>query len=61
MLRAVFGDTDKVGQIYIMCCYLRLPSSDEDSLAKEIIITEKQNIITNPSFTVFEYVPFVPM
>jgi hypothetical protein len=35
MSRAVFGDTDEVGQTCIMCCNLRLPSSDEDSLVKK--------------------------
>jgi hypothetical protein len=35
MLRAVFGDTDEVGQTCFMCCNLHLPSSDEDSLAKK--------------------------
>jgi hypothetical protein len=35
MSRAVFGDTDEVGQTCIMCCILHLPSSDEDSLAKK--------------------------
>jgi hypothetical protein len=34
MLRAVFEDTDEVEQTCIMRCNLRLPSSDEDSLAK---------------------------
>jgi hypothetical protein len=35
MLRAVFGDTDEVGRICIMCCTLHFPSSDEDSVVKK--------------------------
>ncbi len=35
MSRAIFGDTDEAGKTCIMCCNLRLPSSDEDSLAKK--------------------------
>jgi hypothetical protein len=35
MARAAFGDTNEAGQICIMCCNLRLPSCDEDSLAKK--------------------------
>jgi hypothetical protein len=35
MSRAIFGDPDEAGQTCIMCCNLRLPSSDEHSLAKK--------------------------
>jgi hypothetical protein len=35
MLRAVCGDTDEARQICIICCNLRFPSSDGDSLAKK--------------------------
>jgi hypothetical protein len=35
MLRAFFGDADEGGQTCIMCCNLRLPSSDEDLLARK--------------------------
>ncbi len=35
MLRTVFGDTAEARQTCIMCCNLRLPSSDGDSLAKK--------------------------
>jgi hypothetical protein len=35
MSRAAFGDTNEAGRTCIMCCNLRLPSCDEDSLAKK--------------------------
>jgi hypothetical protein len=35
MSRGVFSGTDEGGQICVMCCNLRLPSSDEVLLAKE--------------------------
>jgi hypothetical protein len=61
MLRAFFGDTDEGGRTFIMCYNFCLPSSDEVLLAKKIIATEKQNIVTNQSFTVFVLGHFVPM
>jgi hypothetical protein len=33
MSRAVFGVTNEAGRTYIMCCNMRLPSSDKDSPA----------------------------
>ncbi len=35
MTGVVFGDTDEVGGICIMCCNLHLSSIGEDSLAKK--------------------------
>jgi hypothetical protein len=35
MLGAIFGDTGEAKQTCIMCCNLRFPSSDGDSLAKK--------------------------
>jgi hypothetical protein len=38
MFRAVFGDTSEARQTCIMCYNLHVPSSDGDSLAKNLLL-----------------------
>jgi hypothetical protein len=54
MLRAVFGDASKARRTCIMCYNLRVPSSDGDSLKKELINKHIHNIVTDSLFTVLD-------